>query len=238
MSGKAGNNLPQLPTEDASYLIASFYWEGPYKGACHDNLTRFEGNTATVPVPLISARVVDDMMNDVAADGRTRGELVLRAPWLTPCYVDDAEASVNLWRGGWMHTHDLATIDTNGAIRIRDRLKDVIKTGGEWIYTLAVEDLLMQTGGLAEVTVIAIPDPRWSERALALVVPKPNAVVTLESLNAGLTDAIANGMLTRFAKFGHFELIAELPRTSVGKIDKKLLRAQYAQGTGAAKTAQ
>jgi fatty-acyl-CoA synthase len=207
-------------------------------GSDGDSEAELDDFTATVPVPLVSARVVDDMMNDVDADGRTRGELVLRAPWLTPCYVDDAEASVSLWRGGWMHTQDLATIDTNGAIRIRDRLKDVIKTGGEWIDSLAVEDLLTQTDGVAEVAVIAVPDPRWGERPLAVVVPKPHATVTIESLNAGLSDAIANGALTRFAKLEQFEIIANLPRTSVGKIDKKLLRAQYAQGKDSAKTAR
>jgi fatty-acyl-CoA synthase len=200
--------------------------------------TEIEDFTATVPVPFVSARVIDDMMNEVPSDGRTRGELVLRAPWLTPCYVDDAEASADLWHGGWMHTKDLATIDTNGAIRIRDRLKDVIKTGGEWIDSLAVEDFLMQTDGVAEVAVIAVPDPRWSERPLALVVPKPNAIVTLESLNGGLTDAIANGVLTRFAKLEQFELISELPRTSVGKIDKKLLRSKYNRRAGADETVQ
>ncbi len=193
-----------------------------------DDAAEVEALTATVTTPLVSARIVDEEMRDVAHDGVARGELVLRAPWLTPCYTGDSAASDTLWHGGWMHTQDLATIEPDGYIRIRDRLKDVIKTGGEWVDSLAVEDLLVRAEGVAEVAVVAIPDQRWSERPLAVVVPGAGATVTLDTLNAALAPAIADGSLTRYAKLERFEIVEALPRTSVGKIDKKLLRAQFA----------
>lgn len=193
--------------------------------------------TATIPTPLVSARVIDADGRDVPADGQTRGELVLRAPWLTPCYTGDPAASEALWRGGWLHTQDLATIDAQGQLRIRDRLKDVIKTGGEWIDSLAVEELLVRAAGVAEVAVIGVPDPHWSERPLAIVVPRAGAAVTLEALNGTLAEAIAAGAITRFARLERFETVAALPRTSVGKIDKKLLRVQFGSAVAATEPA-
>jgi fatty-acyl-CoA synthase len=192
-----------------------------------DDAAEIESLTGTVPGPLISARIVDEAMNDLPRDGQTRGELVLRAPWLTPCYIGDEAASRALWRGGWMHTQDIATIDAHGVIRIRDRLKDVIKTGGEWIDSLALEDLLITADGVVEVAVIAASDPQWGERPLAVVVTEPDADVTLALLNARLAEAIEAGRITRYAKLDRFERVEALPRTSVGKIDKKLLRARF-----------
>src|SRR6516162_1847543 len=100
-------------------------------------------------------------MNVLPADGKTQGELVLRAPWLTPCYVGDAVASQALWRGGWLHTQDVATIDPDCTIMIRDRLKDVIKTGGEWVSSLHLENLAAGAEGVGEVAVIGVADTRW-----------------------------------------------------------------------------
>lgn len=188
---------------------------------------------AGVPVPLVEARIVDEAMNPLPRDGVARGELVLRAPWLTPCYVGDAAASEALWRGGWLHTQDVASIDPDGQIHIRDRLKDVIKTGGEWIDSLQLEELVAAADGVAEASVVAVPDDQWGERPLALVVPKPNAVITLETLNTPVEAAIRTGAITRYARLERFEVVNELPRTSVGKIDKKLLRARYAEAAAA-----
>ncbi|WP_298169059.1 long-chain-fatty-acid--CoA ligase [Novosphingobium sp.] len=181
-----------------------------------------------VPIPLVQARIVDESMNALPQDGATRGELVLRAPWLTPCYTGDTSASDALWRGGWLHTQDIATIDKQGYIRIRDRLKDVIKTGGEWIDSIHLEDLLALAEGVAQVAVIAVADAKWGERPLAVIVPKPQAQPDIETLNAPVAAAIAAGLITRYARLDRFELVNELPRTSVGKIDKKALRARYA----------
>ncbi len=184
--------------------------------------------TAGVPVPLVSIRIVDEDMNDVPADGVSRGEIVTRAPWLTPCYTGDAASSAALWRGGWLHTQDVATIDAEGYIRIKDRLKDVIKTGGEWICSLTLEDLIAGTEGIAEVAVIGVPDPRWSERPIAVVVATAGATPTLEMVNAPLHGAVASGEISRFALLDRIETIDAMPKTSVGKIDKKLLRARFA----------
>lgn len=182
-----------------------------------------------VPIPLVQARIVDETMNVLPQDGATRGELVLRAPWLTPCYTGDSAASDALWRGGWLHTQDIATIDGQGYIRIRDRLKDVIKTGGEWIDSIQLEDLLARAEGVAQVSVIAVADAKWGERPLAVIVPKPQAQLDIETINTPVTAAIAAGLITRYARLDRFELIDELPRTSVGKIDKKALRARYSE---------
>ncbi|NKJ44885.1 MULTISPECIES: long-chain-fatty-acid--CoA ligase [unclassified Novosphingobium] len=198
-----------------------------------DDAAEIEALTATVPAPLISARIVDDDMNDVPHDGQTRGELVLRAPWLTPCYTGDAKASEALWRGGWMHTQDIATIDADGYIRIRDRLKDVIKTGGEWIDSIQLEELVATAEGVVEVAVVAMPDAKWGERPLAVVVARPGAALTLEALNAPIEAAISQGTITRYAKLERFAVVDGLPRTSVGKIDKKLIRATHADNAQA-----
>jgi fatty-acyl-CoA synthase len=181
-----------------------------------------------VPVPLVSARIVDEDMNDLPADGKARGELVLRAPWLTPSYTGNPETSKDLWRGGWLHTQDVASIDSQGFIMIRDRLKDVIKTGGEWLSSLTLEDIISSAEGVAEAAVIGVPDTRWGERPLAVIAPKPGAKPTLESVNAPLAAAAERGEVSRYALLDRIELLDTLPKTSVGKIDKKALRAQFA----------
>ena len=181
-----------------------------------------------VPVPLVSIRIVDEQMRDVPADGKTRGEIVTRAPWLTPCYTGDPDNSKLLWKGGWLHTQDVATIDAEGYIQIKDRLKDVIKTGGEWICSLTLEDLIAGTEGVAEVAVIGVPDARWSERPIAVVVAAAGATPTLATVNAPLQAAVDDGTISRFALLDRIETVDALPKTSVGKIDKKLLRAQFA----------
>ncbi|WP_176595497.1 MULTISPECIES: fatty acid--CoA ligase [Sphingobium] len=180
-------------------------------------------------VPLVEVRIVDDLMNPLPHDGRTRGELVLRSPWLTSCYVGDAKASEALWHGGWMHTQDIATIDANGHVQIRDRLKDVVKTGGEWVDSIQLEELVATAEGVVEASVIAVPDAKWGERPLAVVVAKPDAILTLEIINGPVERAIANGEVTRYAKLDRFKIVDQLPRTSVGKIDKKQLRARFAE---------
>lgn len=193
---------------------------------------------AGVPAPLVEARIVDEAMRDLPRDGKSRGELVLRAPWLTPCYVDNETASRDLWRGGWMHTQDIATIDGYGRIRICDRLKDVIKTGGEWINSIQLEELVATAQGVAAVSVIAVPDVRWGERPLAIIIVEAAARPTLADLNAPVEQAIAGGHITRYARLDRFEIVEELPKTSVGKIDKKALRARFIQQTSSPNTGQ
>lgn len=180
--------------------------------------------------PLVSARIATDAMEWLPHDGRSVGELVLRAPWLTPGYNGGADAAGQLWHGGWLHTQDLASIDEDGTIRIRDRIKDVIKTGGEWIDSLQVENLLLTIDSVAEVAVIAVADAKWGERPLALIVAKADQSVTLDMLNEPIMAAVNQGAVNRYALLDRFELVDQLPRTSVGKIDKRKLRQDRADG--------
>jgi len=180
-----------------------------------------------VPIPLVSARIVDSNMKALPTDGVTQGELVLRAPWLTPCYMGDEAATDALWRGGWMHTQDVASIDPDGTIVIRDRLKDVIKTGGEWLSSLDLENLIRGADGVGEVAVIGVPHPRWGERPVGVVVCTGPVAPTLDAVNARISAAIATGRICRYALLERLEVVSALPRTSVGKIDKKKLREMY-----------
>src|SRR5260370_15470369 len=108
------------------------------------------------PLPLAQIRIVDGEMNDLPHDGKTSGELVARAPWLTQGYLKDLKSSEKLWEGDWLHTGDLATIDADGYVKITDRLKDVIKSGGEWISPLQVEDLILRHPARAEAAVFCL----------------------------------------------------------------------------------
>src|SRR3546814_697907 len=111
-----------------------------------------------VLIPLVSARIVDENMNTLPNDGRARGELVVRAPWLTPCYVGDETGSKALWRGGWLHTQDIASRDAQGFITVRDRLKDVIKTSGEWLSPGALENIQLALSGVTEAAWIGMAE--------------------------------------------------------------------------------
>ena len=114
-------------------------------------------------------------MKDVAHDGKAYGEIVVRAPWLTQGYFGNAEASEQLWAGGYLHTQDIANIDATGNLQITDRIKDVIKSGGEWVSSLEIESLISLHPAVSEVAVIGIKDEKWGERPVALVVLKADA---------------------------------------------------------------
>ena len=186
---------------------------------------------AGAPLPLVAARVVDEGMRVLPPDGRAQGELVLRAPWLTAGYVGDAAASNALWRGGWLHTQDVAVQNPDGTIQIRDRLKDVIKSGGEWLCSVTLEEVIAGLDEVAEVAVVGVPDAHWGERPVAVVVPAPGATVDAERVNARLGAVVATGALSRYARVGRVAILDALPRTSVGKVDKKALRAMLSSGT-------
>ncbi len=182
-----------------------------------------------VPVPLVKLRVVNADGEDVAHDGKDRGEIVVRAPWLTPGYLKEPERSAALWEGGWLHTGDVAVIKPSGYVQIVDRLKDVIKSGGEWITSLELENLLSLHPQVAEAAVIGVPDEKWGERPLAIIVPKGDAPAA-DDLVAHLKQYAAEGVITDWAVPERYEFVEALPKTSVGKIDKKALRAQFGGG--------
>jgi fatty-acyl-CoA synthase len=182
------------------------------------------------PAPMVDLRIVDNNMVDVPRDGATTGEIVARAPWLTEGYVGNEQASAELWRGGYLHTGDVGRFDDFGRLLITDRIKDVIKSGGEWVSSLTLESLVSSCDDVAEVAAIAVPDVKWGERPLLLVVPV-NAAASdrLDAAIRQLLEAeITAGRLSKWAMPERIEIVAEIPKTSVGKLDKKAMRQRYA----------
>jgi fatty-acyl-CoA synthase len=179
-----------------------------------------------LPIPLVDLRLVDPDGREVPRDGRSVGEVAVRAPWATVCYVGNAEASDALWRGGYLHTQDVARIDTEGFVQITDRMKDVIKSGGEWISSLELESLISRHPGVAEVAVVAVPDERWGERPHAIVVPKPEwrARLAADDVREHVAALAAAGKVAGYAVPERVTLVESLPKTSVGKINKRALR--------------
>ena len=176
--------------------------------------------------------IVDEEMRPLSVDGVTQGEIIVRSPWLTQSYHGDPKASDALWRGGWLHTQDVATIDPTGVIRIRDRLKDVIKSGGEWVCSLSLEEVIARHPDVAEVAVFGIPDPRWQERPAAAIVPRtPGRAPDKEAINTLIRKSISDGSLSPYAMVRHVVILDQLAKTSVGKIDKKALRARFSSET-------
>jgi fatty-acyl-CoA synthase len=177
---------------------------------------------------LVQLRLVDGAMNDLPHDGQTVGELVVRAPWLTQGYLKDPKGSESLWAGGWLHTGDLATLDADGYVKITDRLKDGIKSGCEWISSLQLEDLILRHPGVAEAAVVGVPDPKWGERPLGLVVVKPGQEIGEAQLRKHLQGFAAQGIIPRYGVPDRIVFVEALPKTSVGKLDKKALRGWHA----------
>ena len=182
-----------------------------------------------VPIPFVKLRVVSPSGEDVARDGQETGEIIVRTPWLTPGYYKDPERSEELWAGGWLHTGDVANVNEHGYVQIVDRIKDIIKSGGEWISSLGLENLLSLHEDVAEAAVIGVPDERWGERPLAVIVPVEGAAerITAQSIQAHLQTYVEDGVITKWAVPEHYVFVQELPKTSVGKIDKKVLRSRY-----------
>jgi fatty-acyl-CoA synthase len=177
-----------------------------------------------MPVPGVEARILDDNGHEAPWDGTTMGELVVRGPWVAASYYNDDRSAASFTSDGWFRTGDIAMMHPNGYVEIADRTKDVIKSGGEWISSVALENALMAHPKVQEAAVIGVPDERWSERPLACVVPRPEfkGAVT----EAELTEYLAQ----QFAKWWlpeNYLFLDELPKTSVGKFDKKAMRAQH-----------
>ncbi|MGB9100072.1 MAG: fatty acid--CoA ligase [Stenotrophomonas indicatrix] len=179
---------------------------------------------AGIPVPLVDLRIVDDHMNDVAHDGIATGEVVVRTPWLTHGYLHNPDASTALWAGGYLHTGDIGNIDGSGYLRVTDRIKDVIKTGGEWISSLALEDIIALHPAVNEVAVIGISDTKWGERPLPLVVRQHGSDVTEAEIIELVAARSRSGDISRYAIPDRVSFVDSLERTSVGKINKKKLR--------------
>jgi fatty-acyl-CoA synthase len=180
------------------------------------------------PIPLVDLRIVNEHMEDVAHDGSAYGEIVVRAPWLTQGYLNNPEASAHLWDGGYLHTQDIANIDTSGNVQITDRIKDVIKSGGEWISSLEIESLISLHPGVAEVAVIGIKDEKWGERPVALVVLEEDAEITEDDVKQHVMSFSKTGRISKYAVPQIVRFVDSLQKTSVGKTNKKWLREQFA----------
>jgi fatty-acyl-CoA synthase len=178
--------------------------------------------------PFVQLELEDEDGRFLSQNGEEIGEIVARGPWMTQGYYKDAEASEQLWRNGWLHTGDVATIDEAAFVTIADRSKDVIKTGGEWVSSLDIENMLSQIEGVAESAVVGFPDARWGERPHALIVPKPDYQTTLtpEGIKAAFEAKVAAGEINKWYVPDHIKFVAEIPKTSVGKIDKKRIRIE------------
>ncbi|HCK76656.1 MAG TPA: long-chain fatty acid--CoA ligase [Gammaproteobacteria bacterium] len=178
------------------------------------------------PIPLVELKVVDSELNEVPRDGASTGEVVVRAPWLTQGYLEDPERSEDLWAGGVLHTSDIGHVDSAGYLKITDRLKDVIKSGGEWISSLELEDIALTCKGVNEAAAIGIADEQWGERPLLLLVAAEGAA-SIESVQAEFQRQVKERAINEWAIPKRIEIVSDIPKTSVGKIDKKKLRTQY-----------
>ena len=170
----------------------------------------------------VEVRIVDDDGNVLPRDGKTVGEFEIRGPWITGSYfgVDAADR----FHDDWLRTGDIGSMDAEGFMTISDRSKDVIKSGGEWISSVELEGSLMAHPAVFEAAVIAVPDDRWQERPLCCVVLRPDATASAEELRGFLAERVAKWWLPE-----RWAFIETVPKTSVGKFDKKVLRAQYAE---------
>jgi fatty-acyl-CoA synthase len=175
--------------------------------------------------PLVEARIIAEDGSELPQNGEVAGELELRGPWIASGYYLDPEGTADKIHDGWLRTGDVATIDALGYIQITDRAKDVIKSGGEWISSVELENAIMGHPAVVEAAVIAKPDERWTERALACVVIEEGSQVTADDLNAHLKPLVAKWWLP-----DEYAFIDEVPKTSVGKFDKKVLRQRLADG--------
>lgn len=179
------------------------------------------------PIAMVDLKLLDESGNTVAPDGQATGEIVVRAPWLTEGYFKEPQLSEQLWHGGYLHTGDIAFIDDRGYVKVTDRLKDVIKSGGEWISSVQLEDIVSQIPQVNEVAVIGIPDQEWGERPLVLVVPAEGSGLTEDDVLKHLGKAADAGALSDWAVPERVRIIEAIDKTSVGKIDKKALRSKY-----------
>jgi fatty-acyl-CoA synthase len=182
-----------------------------------------------LPIPNVVLDIVDPDGKPLPHDGQATGEVVVRSPWLTQGYLKEPERSEELWRGGWLHTGDVGFIDAEGYLKITDRIKDVIKSGGEWVSSLTLEDIISQHEAISEAAVIAVPDEKWGERPLALVVLKKEFAgkVKEEDLLNFLMKFVQNGTIPKFGVPSQVLLVESIAKTSVGKLNKRALRKQF-----------
>jgi fatty-acyl-CoA synthase len=176
------------------------------------------------PLPLVELRNRDAEGTVLPWDGESMGELEIRGPWVAAGYYDTPDQAERWTEDGWFKTGDVVAMHPRGFIMIKDRSKDVIKSGGEWISSVELENALMAHPAVAEAAVIAIPDPKWDERPLAAVVLREGKTASADELREFLAPNFAKWWLPE-----RFEFVAEIPKTSVGKFRKTELREMFAE---------
>ncbi len=182
-----------------------------------------------LPVPLVEFDIVDPKGNPQPHDGVTTGEVVFRAPWLTQSYFKAPDKSEALWRNGWLYSGDVGHIDPEGYLQITDRIKDVIKSGGEWISSLDLENIMSLHEAVLESAAIGVPDEKWGERPMMIVALRPGyrESVTADDLKRHMQRAADEGKIPRYGVPDRFVFVDTLAKTSVGKLDKKVMRRSY-----------
>jgi fatty-acyl-CoA synthase len=173
----------------------------------------------------VELRIVDLDGRELPWDDEAVGELQVRGPWVARAYLDDDDANARAFDDGWLRTGDLARIDRFGSVEIVDRLKDLIKSGGEWISSTELESHLARQPAVAEAAVIGVADEQWGERPLAVLVAAAGQQIDLDAVRRRLAGEVARWWVPE-----RIEVLAELPKTSVGKVDKQRLRERYARG--------
>ncbi|MGC8120285.1 fatty acid--CoA ligase [Marinobacter sp. VGCF2001] len=179
-----------------------------------------------VAVPMAELEIVDPDGKPLPHDGEAKGEVVARAPWLTQSYFKQPDKGEELWQGQWLHTGDVASMEADNTLTIKDRIKDVIKTGGEWLSSLDLENMISQHPAVAGAAVVGIPDEKWGERPFALVTLKPGEDISEQDIKQHLQQFVDNGDINKWAIPEQMRFVEDIPKTSVGKINKKLIRDQ------------
>ena len=181
------------------------------------------------PLPLAEVEVVDANVQGLPHDGMTTGEVVMRSPWLTQSYFKAPDKTKELWRKGWLHRGDVGHIDENGYLQITDRIKDVIKSGGEWVSSLDLENIMSQHEAVLESAAIAIPDKKWGERPMMIVTLKPEyrGKISADDFRNYMLEFAKQGKLPKYGVPDRYEFVESIAKTSVGKLDKKVLRKQF-----------
>ncbi|MFK3981490.1 fatty acid--CoA ligase [Micromonospora sp. NPDC050397] len=197
----------------------------PPAGVSGDELWRYRYTQGRLPAA-VRARIVGPTGEPMPADGTAVGELEVRGPWVTAGYVGEDEPDPEKFRDGWLRTGDVGTLSPDGYLVLTDRAKDVIKSGGEWISSVELENHLMAHPAVREACVVGVPDERWDERPLAAVVLHEGAAATATELRDFLAGHVASWQLPE-----RWTFVPEVPKTSVGKFDKKRIRSTHAAGT-------
>ncbi len=183
--------------------------------------------SAGLPIPMVDVKVIDKEKKEVPHDGKSIGEVIARAPWFTQGYYNDSENTAALWDGGWLHTGDLGVIDEYGYLHIVDREKDAVKSGGEFIPTIIIEDVISRHPNVGEVAVIGVPNEKWGERPIALIVKKGE--LTEKDVLDHLQKFIGIDRIQKWWIPDRVIFVDSMPKTSTGKVDKKELREEYSK---------